>query len=180
MIQSTLGGALTASWRRFGGTVLGATAGALLSNYFRPNLAMFGVGVFLLGLVCAILRLGTAYRFAGVTLAIIMLIVRDKPAWIVAEHRFIEVSVGIAVGLVVTAVWPLQERKRRGCVRDSFSPPIAATTGLPMRQMDRSLSGYGLTTPRIREVLSTVYHAHDSSTRKQTWIAIGWSEAMLS
>ena len=114
VIQSTLGAALTVSWRRFGGTVLGATAGALLSTYFRSNLAIFGVGVFLLGLVCAILRLGTAYRFAGVTLAIIMLIVRDRPAWIVAEHRFIEVSVGIAVGLVVTAVWPLQEKRAVG------------------------------------------------------------------
>jgi uncharacterized membrane protein YgaE (UPF0421/DUF939 family) len=114
VIQSTLGAALTVSWRRFGGTVLGAIAGALLSNYFRSNLAMFGVGVFLLGLVCAILRLGTAYRFAGVTLAIIMLIVRDRPAWIVAGHRFIELSVGIAVGLAVTAAWPFEEKKTAG------------------------------------------------------------------
>lgn len=78
----------------------------MLSTYFRSNLAMFGLGAFVLGLVCAILRLGTAYRFAGVTLAITMLIVRDMPAWVVAEHRFVEVSVGIAVRLVVTAVWP--------------------------------------------------------------------------
>jgi uncharacterized membrane protein YgaE (UPF0421/DUF939 family) len=77
---------------------------------------MFGVGVFLLGLVCAILRLGTAFRFVGVTLAITMLIVRDRPAWIVAGHRFIEVSVGIAVGLAVTAVWPLPEKKAAGRV----------------------------------------------------------------
>lgn len=69
--------------------MLGAAAEALLSNYFRSNLAMFGVGVFALGLACAILRLGTAYRCAGVTIAIIMLIVRDRPAWVVAEHRFI-------------------------------------------------------------------------------------------
>jgi uncharacterized membrane protein YccC len=116
VMQSTLGAALTVSCQRFAGTVLGATGGALLSTYFRSNLAIFGVGVFLLGLVCAVLRLGTAYRFAGVTLAIVMLIVRDRPAWVVAEHRFIEVSVGIAVGLVVTAVWPLRERKGGGRV----------------------------------------------------------------
>jgi len=67
--------------------------------------------VFLLGPVSAVLRLRAAYRFAGVTLAITMLIARDRPAWVVAEHRFIEVSVGIAVGLVLTAVWPLRERK---------------------------------------------------------------------
>jgi uncharacterized membrane protein YgaE (UPF0421/DUF939 family) len=115
-MQSTLGAALTVSCQRFAGTVLGATGGALLSTYFRSNLAIFGVGVFLLGLVCAVLRLGTAYRFAGVTLAIVMLIVRDRPAWVVAEHRFIEVSLGIAVGLVVTAVWPLRERKGGGRV----------------------------------------------------------------
>ena len=116
VIQSTLGAALTVSWQRFGGTVLGAAAGALLSIYFRSSLPMFGVGVFLLGLVCAILRLGTAFRFAGVTLAITMLIVRDRPAWVVAGHRFIEVSVGIAVGLAVTAVWPLSEKKAAGRV----------------------------------------------------------------
>ncbi len=36
VIQSTLGAALTASWRRFGGTVPGAAAGALLSITFDP------------------------------------------------------------------------------------------------------------------------------------------------
>ena len=107
VMQSTLGAALTVSWQRFAGTVLGTASGALLSTYFRSNLGMFGAGVFLIGLVCAVLRLGTAYRFAGVTLAITMLIVRDRPAWVVAEHRFVEVSVGIVAGLVVTAVWPL-------------------------------------------------------------------------
>jgi uncharacterized membrane protein YgaE (UPF0421/DUF939 family) len=108
VMQSTLGGALTISWQRFAGTVLGAATGALLLTYFHANLAVFGAGVFLLGLICAILRVKIAYRFAGVTLTITMLIVRDKPAWVVAWHRFIEVSVGIAVGLAVTAVWPEQ------------------------------------------------------------------------
>jgi uncharacterized membrane protein YgaE (UPF0421/DUF939 family) len=113
VMQSTLGAALTVSWQRFAGTVLGAATGALLSSYFQSNLAIFGVGVFLLGLACAILRLATAYRFAGVTLAIVMLIVRDRPAWVVAEHRFVEVAVGIAVGLVVTAIWPTRQSNTR-------------------------------------------------------------------
>ncbi len=111
VMQSTLGAALTVSWQRFAGTVLGAASGALLSTCFHSNLAVFGAGVFLLGLLSAVLRLGTAYRFAGVTLAITMLIVRDRPPWVVAEHRFVEVSVGIAAGLVVTAVWPLRVPK---------------------------------------------------------------------
>jgi len=57
-------------------------------------------------LICAALRLGEAYRLASVTLAIVMLIAHTKPAWIVAAHRFVEVSVGIAVGLALTALWP--------------------------------------------------------------------------
>ena len=47
-----------------------------------------------------------AYRYASVTLAIIVLIPRSNPAWIVALHRFIEVSVGIIVALIVVGLWP--------------------------------------------------------------------------
>ena len=48
----------------------------------------------------------TAYRYASVTLAIIVLIPRSNPAWIVALHKFIEVSVGIIVALIVVGLWP--------------------------------------------------------------------------
>jgi uncharacterized membrane protein YgaE (UPF0421/DUF939 family) len=107
VMQSTLGAALTVSEQRLAGTALGAAAGALLVTYFGPSVIAFGAGVFLLGLICATLHLDrAAYRFAGITLAIIMLVVRDKPAWVIAAHRFIEVSVGIAVALVLTALWP--------------------------------------------------------------------------
>lgn len=106
VMQSTLGAALTVSWQRLAGTVLGAASGALLGTYFSSNLVVFGAGVFALGLIAAILRVRVAYRFAGVTLAITMLIPRDRPAWAVAEHRLIEVSVGIAVALILTVVWP--------------------------------------------------------------------------
>jgi hypothetical protein len=35
-----------------------------------------------------------------------MLIHYARPAWVVALHRFVEVSVGIIVGLALTALWP--------------------------------------------------------------------------
>jgi uncharacterized membrane protein YccC len=58
-------------------------------------------------LICAVLRLErNAYRYAGVTLAIVMLVTREGGVWTIAAHRFIEVSIGIVVGLVLTAVWP--------------------------------------------------------------------------
>jgi uncharacterized membrane protein YgaE (UPF0421/DUF939 family) len=37
---------------------------------------------------------------------IVMLVVRERSAWLIATHRFIEVSLGIAVALIVAAVWP--------------------------------------------------------------------------
>lgn len=107
VMQSTFGAAFTVSWHRLVGSAMGAAAGALLATYFGTNAAVFAVGIFVMGIVCAILRLDrVAYRFAGVTLAIVMLIARSSPPWIVGVHRFIEVSVGIAVALAITAVWP--------------------------------------------------------------------------
>jgi|SRR5580693_3670923 uncharacterized membrane protein YccC len=106
IMQSTLGAALAVSEQRLAGTALGAALAALLATYVGSNIIVFGLGVFALGLICAALRLGEAYRLASVTLAIVLLIGRTKPAWIVATHRFIEVSVGIAVGLGLTALWP--------------------------------------------------------------------------
>lgn len=107
VMQSTLGAAFTISWHRFVGSAIGAAAGALLATYFGSNAAVFAVGIIIMGIVCAMLRLDrAAYRFAGITLAIVMLIAHSSPAWMVAVHRFIEVSVGIAVGLAITAVWP--------------------------------------------------------------------------
>ena len=62
--------------------------------------------VFVLGIVCIALRMEkTAYRYAGITLAIIVLIPRSNPAGIVALHRFFEFSFGIIVALALAAVW---------------------------------------------------------------------------
>jgi uncharacterized membrane protein YccC len=116
VMQSTVGAAFLISTRRLAGTALGAALGAMLATYFGPNVLAFGAGLFLLGPICAALGRAyrplqehldrTAYRFAGITLAITMLIVRPRAAWVVAVHRFIEVSIGIAVGLIVTVLWP--------------------------------------------------------------------------
>jgi uncharacterized membrane protein YccC len=110
IMQSTLGAAWTVSKQRFAGTALGAAMGALLTTYAAQNIAAFGAGVFALGLICALLRIGrNAFRYAGITLAIVMLIARAEPAWMIAIHRFLEISVGIVVGLLLTGVWPEPE-----------------------------------------------------------------------
>ena len=111
IMQSTLGAAWTVSKERFMGTALGAAMGALLTAYAAQNVGAFGAGVFVLGLICALLGIGrNAFRYAGITLAIVMLVARAEPAWMIAIHRFLEISVGIAAGLLLTAVWPEPER----------------------------------------------------------------------
>jgi len=107
VMQSTLGATLLISVERIAATALGALAGALLANYFTGNLLIFAAAVFVLGFLCAVLRMEKgAYRYASITLAIIVLIPRSSAAWIVALHRFFEVSVGIVVALTLAAVWP--------------------------------------------------------------------------
>ena len=106
VMQSTLGAALKISADRFIGTLIGAIAGGLLTSYFPQVWWAFALGVFFLGILCALLRLPDSFRFAGVTLAIVVLIAHAASPWIVALHRFIEVSIGIVVGLAVTAIWP--------------------------------------------------------------------------
>ena len=96
---------MTLAWQRFAGTALGAALGALIATWFNPNWAVYGGGIFICGIVCALLRVGTAYRFAAITLTIVLLIAHSRPPWIVAVHRFVEVSLGIAVALAVTMVW---------------------------------------------------------------------------
>jgi uncharacterized membrane protein YgaE (UPF0421/DUF939 family) len=107
VMQSTLGATLTLSVERVVATAVGASVGALESNYFGANLAAFMLAIFFIGLLSYGFRLErTAYRYASVTLTIIVLIPRANPAWVVALHRFIEVSVGIIVALLVVAIWP--------------------------------------------------------------------------
>ena len=70
--QSSLGAALTVSWQRFVGTALGAVVGAIVASHFGPHVLLFGTSVFILGLLCAVARSDrNAYRFGGVTLAIV-------------------------------------------------------------------------------------------------------------
>jgi uncharacterized membrane protein YccC len=105
VMQSTLRAALTISGQRFAGTALGAAVGALVAIFLSANVLVFGAAVFVVGIVCAFLRL-EAYRFASIALAIILLIQHSQPARVIAFHRFVEVSVGIVVALALTAAWP--------------------------------------------------------------------------
>ena len=112
VIESTIDPKAIA-WQRFAGTALGAVIAALAASYFSTDglarsILIYAAAVFLSGALCAILRLNGAYRFAAITVSIILLIAHQHAAWIVALHRFVEVSLGIAVGLAFALLWPIR------------------------------------------------------------------------
>jgi uncharacterized membrane protein YccC len=110
VMQSTLGAAWRASRQRFAGTALGAVAGGLVATYFGSNLLAYAVAIAATGFLCLALHLDrTAFRFVGITIAIIMLVAHPQSAWVIAVRRFVEVSLGIAVALIMSAVWPERE-----------------------------------------------------------------------
>ncbi|HEX6739990.1 MAG TPA: FUSC family protein [Vicinamibacteria bacterium] len=105
--QSSWGSALAISWHRFMGTLVGAAVGAMVAGHSIPGALAFGGGLFILGLLRPLTRFDlNGYRFGGVTLAIVLLVPRAGPAWQIALHRFAEVSIGIAVALMLALVWP--------------------------------------------------------------------------
>jgi len=110
IIQSTID-PKTLAWQRFAGTALGAAMGALIGTVFPAsptNTWIYAGAIFLAGGLCVLLRFRGACRFAAITLSIILLIAHTPVAWIVAWHRFAEVSLGIAVALTIALLWPIK------------------------------------------------------------------------
>ena len=119
VMQANIGASFKASWARLVGTALGAFIGAILAalgNAYGPaglnpgsttpggialSAAFAGMGVALTGGLCVLLKLKDAYRLAGVTCAIVLLVFYSSP-WENAWLRTLDVSIGIAVALAVT------------------------------------------------------------------------------
>src|SRR6516164_5269599 len=106
VMQSPLSSTVPLAIQRIVASALGATLGTIESACFGANLVAFALTIFVLGLISIAFRLEkVGYSYAGMTLAIIVLIPRPEAPWIAALHRFAEVSLGILVALVVVAVW---------------------------------------------------------------------------
>ena len=111
VMQSPLSSTVPLAIQRIVASALGASLGIIESTYFGANLVAFALTVFVLGLLSMAFRLErVGYSYAGMTLAIIVLIPRPEAPWIAAVHRFAEVSLGILVALAVVAVWREEQR----------------------------------------------------------------------
>ena len=100
---------LTGSWQRFVGTAIGAFLGAAIATFFATTWIIYFAAIFICGILCALLRVSSAYRIAAIALSIVLLITHGHGPWEVAAHRFIEVSLGIAVALLITLVWKVPQ-----------------------------------------------------------------------
>jgi CheY-like chemotaxis protein len=98
--------AMSISAQYFAGTAVGAALGGWAGTYFPGNVFVFGGCVLVIGIFLTPFRVErSAYRYATITLATVML-VPSHSGWVTALHRFFEVSVGIAVGLTISAIRP--------------------------------------------------------------------------
>jgi uncharacterized membrane protein YgaE (UPF0421/DUF939 family) len=91
------------AWQRFVGTALGAMLGAVIATYVGRAALIYAIGIFVCGILAAFSRAWSAYRVTAITFSIVVLISRG-PAWVFAWHRFLEVSLGIAVALIALLV----------------------------------------------------------------------------
>jgi uncharacterized membrane protein YgaE (UPF0421/DUF939 family) len=111
VMQSPLSSTVPLAIQRIVASALGASLAVIESVCFGANLIAFALTIFVLGLLSMAFRLErVGYSYAGMTLAIVVLIPRSEPPWIAAAHRFAEVSIGILVALAVVALWRVQQQ----------------------------------------------------------------------
>jgi uncharacterized membrane protein YgaE (UPF0421/DUF939 family) len=91
-----------ASTDRFLGTVIGSLIGWGSATYWNENVLLYGVAVMFAVGLCYLLRLENASRLCAVAVTVITLIPRSEPAYVVAFHRFVEVSYGVACAVAYT------------------------------------------------------------------------------
>jgi len=105
VMQSEVGATAAASRDRIAGTALGAIVGLLTSLVWHHSLLVFGLAVLVVMMLCTALHYKNAGRLGGVTVAIIVLVHFSGPLWQIALQRFLEVSLGIVVSLLVAVAW---------------------------------------------------------------------------
>jgi uncharacterized membrane protein YgaE (UPF0421/DUF939 family) len=110
VMYSDVSKTLRASGHRLVGTAIGVSIGGVFAALFGQQIWAFGIAVSLTVLVCALLGFEEASRLAGVAVAIVMLVGHPARPWIAPLHRFLEVSFGILIAVVVSGlIWPARD-----------------------------------------------------------------------
>jgi uncharacterized membrane protein YccC len=104
VMQSEVGPTVTASRDRFVGTLVGAVIGWLASLVWHGDVLVFGLAIAISLTLCGVLGLKNAGRLVGATICLVVLVPAEGPKWRIALDRFIEVSFGIVVAVVISIV----------------------------------------------------------------------------
>jgi uncharacterized membrane protein YgaE (UPF0421/DUF939 family) len=102
-----------ASRDRFIGTAIGCVIGYESAIFWHGSVLLYGVAVFVAVGLCYLLRLENAARLCAVAVSVITLIPRSEPASVIAFHRFVEVSYGVACAVVYTVLLDGARRRWR-------------------------------------------------------------------
>jgi uncharacterized membrane protein YccC len=103
VMQANVGGSFKASGSRFLGTAIGALLGVIGVTLLGKSAGAVAIVLMLTILLCAYLKLEESYRLASVTVAIVMLAGGSEPL-LFGFQRFLDVSVGILIALLVSIV----------------------------------------------------------------------------
>lgn len=109
VMQANLGGSIRAGIDRLIGTAIGALLGTLAFRYIGLGPVSVGVSIALTIFVCSWIGLKQAYRLAGVTASIVLLMGEANP-WQAGWNRFLDVVLGVVIALIVSALWPSRAR----------------------------------------------------------------------
>jgi uncharacterized membrane protein YccC len=84
---------------RFFGTAIGSVIGWASDAWWDGSAMVYGLALGLAVALCYLARRPGASRLCAVAVSVITLVPRSEPAHLVAFHRFIEVSYGVACAL---------------------------------------------------------------------------------
>jgi uncharacterized membrane protein YccC len=106
VMQSETRATVSASRDRLVGTAVGALVGWGAATWWHGHLLVYAVAILIGMVVPDAMGLKGAGRLAGVAVSIIMLVPNPTSHWVVARDRFLEVSFGIVVALLVSKlIW---------------------------------------------------------------------------
>lgn len=88
---------------RIASTIIGAAAGAALSQALGPGLLSLGISVLAAMLACQVLRVSEGAKVASYICGLILIDHRGEP-WLYAFDRFVETLLGVLVAWAVSAV----------------------------------------------------------------------------
>jgi uncharacterized membrane protein YgaE (UPF0421/DUF939 family) len=103
-----------AAIQRVLGTVLGSLIGWGSATWWHQNVLIYGLSILVAVGLCYLARLEGASRLCAVAVTVITIVPRSEPPHLVAFHRFVEVSYGVACALLyMTALDYLRRRLQR-------------------------------------------------------------------